>query len=1627
MTGHDEQNYGPSSTSPRGNATTAIKWLNTGTSPTTTYTYDEAGQPLSQTDPCGNATCPDVSGSNHTTTYSYTDSPSGGNTPGNSNAYLTTLIYPVTPNGVPHQESFAYNYTSGELASSTDENSKTTSYQYNDPLNRITLTTYPDGGSTQVSYNDSVPSITTTIQLNNSGASETQESIMDGMGHPIQTQSSSSQGGTTYTAPLYTNAIYDGSGHVYQQSNPTRCSSSPGAMPSSCSESTWGITTFNYDALGRKTLQINPDNTQQYSSQEQWLYSSNATTFTNEVANSWTDTSDSFGRLTQIVEPGPLTTNYTYDVLNNLLTVNQLGNSGSDSPRGRSFTYDSLSRLTQSDNPESGWSCYGTTGGALPNGSNCTSGYDANGNLAAKTDARAITVSYLYDNLYRLYQKTYSAGSSSTNDPTACMQYDVPGSAASDSYPKGRLMMDWTQAAGSACPAPSQPLSAPPGNAVTSREILSHDPMGRLTGEQQCPLSAVCTAPYPFTYTYDLVGDVSSATNGIPGTSTSVTLPPLSWNSIYYKTGQLDHSTVQSQLAAWNTNSYLSLPTLMQANSTSGYDAMGHLDNANLGISTANMSGAVSIARSYDLRGRFTSESDTGASTPGNAVVQVGGTEQVTEYSSGSISFSGSEQCSGSTCDSGTFLVEIGSAQPVSLNYGQNSTASNLASSLASLLSNCSTNKVYAVAVGATVDLQSCTAGANTSYSLSAIPDGHSSSFSHYSFTISSSGSAMTPILTPTSGSNAVTFSGTEQNGQTGGYVIFVMGSSGPPVATGTVSWGSSSTPSSLASALAASFGSCVTGGNNVGATAVGPTVYIIPCQNGASYTLTIELNYYSSGSGPDFTAAGSTGQPATVVFSGAEQGGQTGGLLTFIYEGNNPPDVITESWGSSSTPSTLAASLVSSLGSCSSNGNVMTGLQTGGTVVLIPCLTTQTYTVSAQTAGCSCGPGQNPDFSVTATNAIPSLPGVPGAIYDSGTVSLTVHGTPIASTTYGAGSTIASVINGLISSSSGNSVATVQSDPSNSNALDISASTDGNSTDYSYSFNVVYNNSAFSSASFAASPSSGSLASGDNTAYPLYNVSVSSYSPTNNVLSMTDSITGTWSFTYDPLNRLATAAVAPAVGSNPYPYFCWSYDSFGNRTGQITASGAFPVWAGGYVGCPVSGAQGPSFSATYNGAVNGTNRMNQTSWNVNQANSYDQAGDINYDGANYYAYDGEGRLCAAENAAVGGYTQYVYDAEGRRVAKGSAANLTCGAPGTGFSATNQYLLGLNGEQVTELNNSSGTMAWAHTNIWAGGALDATYDTKGLHFHLSDFLGTRRVQTDAAGATEEIVQSLPFGDGLSTSQATNLDTADDATEHHFTGKERDTESGNDYFKYRYLASSMGRWLSPDPSGLAHVDLSNPQELNLYSYVGNRPLTFVDLEGLCWKGFQWACDLYQMVRNRVEGYGFQTDDALTLHPNQRSQRKIKENSEKSYRKETLPAGRDLLPLPAPIQLQPDPYLGQVTVSAWKLTPMPPRLDPQDCLVPDAKGYHENAMLAWEKENGLPLSPSGPGDVNGGEGVSATYVQMKGGSFYVGDTAEKVEPADSELVPNASAGGAAGANNAAVVAAAFAEFSDCEGTR
>src|SRR5271157_2683964 len=71
----------------------------------------------------------------------------------------------------------------------------------------------------------------------------------------------------------------------------------------------------------------------------------------------------------------------------------------------------------------------------------------------------------------------------------------------------------------------------------------------------------------------------------------------------------------------------------------------------------------------------------------------------------------------------------------------------------------------------------------------------------------------------------------------------------------------------------------------------------------------------------------------------------------------------------------------------------------------------------------------------------------------------------------------------------------------------------------------------------------------------------------------------------------------------------------------------------------------------------------------------------------------------------------------------------------------------------------------------------------------------------------------------------------------FTGKERDAESGLDNFGARYDASSLGRFMTPDPVFISADRVFDPQSLNLYAYVRNNPLSLVDPTGL---DFYLAC-------------------------------------------------------------------------------------------------------------------------------------------------------------------------------------------
>jgi RHS repeat-associated protein len=119
---------------------------------------------------------------------------------------------------------------------------------------------------------------------------------------------------------------------------------------------------------------------------------------------------------------------------------------------------------------------------------------------------------------------------------------------------------------------------------------------------------------------------------------------------------------------------------------------------------------------------------------------------------------------------------------------------------------------------------------------------------------------------------------------------------------------------------------------------------------------------------------------------------------------------------------------------------------------------------------------------------------------------------------------------------------------------------------------------------------------------------------------------------------------------------------------------------------------------------------------------------------------------------------------------------------------------------------------------------------------VSDHLKTASVITDSAGTIKAESDYYPWGGELRFLN-------NDSNHYKFTGKERDAETGLDYFGARYYSNTLGRWLTPDwaakPAAIPYAVLGDPQTFNLYSYVPICPLRRsmpMGTTGLCWPRF-----------------------------------------------------------------------------------------------------------------------------------------------------------------------------------------------
>jgi RHS repeat-associated protein len=175
------------------------------------------------------------------------------------------------------------------------------------------------------------------------------------------------------------------------------------------------------------------------------------------------------------------------------------------------------------------------------------------------------------------------------------------------------------------------------------------------------------------------------------------------------------------------------------------------------------------------------------------------------------------------------------------------------------------------------------------------------------------------------------------------------------------------------------------------------------------------------------------------------------------------------------------------------------------------------------------------------------------------------------------------------------------------------------------------------------------------------------------------------------------------------------------------------------------------------------------------------------------------------------GYT-YTYDGDGNRVRK---SNTSTGA------ATKRYW-SMGGNTLAE-GDGSGNLTAEY--IYFGGKRVARIDLPAntVHYYLSDHLGSTSMVASAAGAIEEESDYYPFGTEV-------IVTGPGVNELKFTGKRRDTESQLDYFGTRNYAYWLGRFLSADQIYFQASMMKDPQQFNLYSYVRNNPLRFIDPNG-----------------------------------------------------------------------------------------------------------------------------------------------------------------------------------------------------
>ena len=385
----------------RGNVTSTTRYVNAAsrTGPLTDrYAYDITGNVITETS-AGNLRKSYVY--NRDTGFGYATSKTVGSA-ADSSARIST--------------SSTYNFNTGLELSTTDANLRTSTAEFSTATWRPTKTTSATGATTLYLFSDSTLSYEESTYENNGNLAGKTISRLSGIGQVRRQERLSAVNPDVWDA---VETKFDKFGRVAQRSLPFRIGSDPAAIK-------WVQT--QYDDRGRVRKIIAGDGSEMdmvYNESARPQGASSELGLTVKRTDPWGRQrwwrSDSQERLVETVEPDPggngsvstggLITTYKYDVLGNLIEVNQ-------GVQHRVFKYDSVSRLTHQKLAEAN-ATLDAAGNVASPGSGLWSdyfSYDERSNISSRVDARGAktTLSYLRpdgqpDPLNRLQSVSYDS------------------------------------------------------------------------------------------------------------------------------------------------------------------------------------------------------------------------------------------------------------------------------------------------------------------------------------------------------------------------------------------------------------------------------------------------------------------------------------------------------------------------------------------------------------------------------------------------------------------------------------------------------------------------------------------------------------------------------------------------------------------------------------------------------------------------------------------------------------------------------------------------------------------------------------------------------------------------------------------------------------------------------------------------------------------------------------------------------------------------------------------------------------------------------------------------------------------------------------------------------------------